>query len=135
MQLATVKDGQPWCCTVHFAVDPELNLYWVSSDHTRHSQEIAAHSQVAAAIVIQFAPGKPVIGVQVEGNAIPIANPVDAAAALRIYTGRHDKGEDFYQNFIAGKAQGTLYKLTPRLYTVFDTENFAGNPRRELVIS
>lgn len=31
MQLVTSVDGQPWVCSVWFATDDELNIYWFSS--------------------------------------------------------------------------------------------------------
>ena len=53
MQLATAMSNQPWVCTVHFASDDELNLYWTSKIERRHSMEIAKNNKVSAAIPIE----------------------------------------------------------------------------------
>ena len=69
MQLATTRDGRLWICTVWFIADAERNLYWASLPTRRHSQDIAANSEVAAAIAVQYGIGESVIGVQLEGSA------------------------------------------------------------------
>lgn len=53
MSLATVSDGRPWVCEVHFAYDEDLNIYWRSLKTRRHSQEIAQSPYVAGNIVKQ----------------------------------------------------------------------------------
>ncbi|MES2971687.1 MAG: pyridoxamine 5'-phosphate oxidase family protein [Patescibacteria group bacterium] len=45
MQLATSVDGRPWACTVHFYADDNFNLYWISTEARRHSQEIHLNSR------------------------------------------------------------------------------------------
>lgn len=51
--LASVKDGKPWVCEVHFAYDDDLNVYFRSLVSRRHSQEIAENANVAGTIVRQ----------------------------------------------------------------------------------
>ena len=51
--LASVKDGKPWVCEVHFAYDDDLNVYFRSLTSRRHSQEIAQNPYVAGTIVRQ----------------------------------------------------------------------------------
>ena len=53
MSLATVSDDKPWVCEVHFTYDDDLNLYWRSKTHRRHSEEIASNPNVAGNIVKQ----------------------------------------------------------------------------------
>ncbi|MBP7837512.1 pyridoxamine 5'-phosphate oxidase family protein [Candidatus Saccharibacteria bacterium] len=53
--LASVKDGKPWVCEVHFAYDNDLNVYFRSLTSRRHSQEIALNPHVAGTIVRQHA--------------------------------------------------------------------------------
>jgi len=50
MQLATALDNQPWVCSVWFAADKDLNIYWFSSTTRRHSGEVLKNKKVAAAI-------------------------------------------------------------------------------------
>lgn len=131
MQLATVRDGQPWCCTVHFLPDENLNLYWLSTPSRRHSQEIRDDARVAAAMAIQSAPGKPVIGVQVEGDARRVTDHETIKKVMRQYVDRHGKDEQWHDEVVAGRDEHLLYCLQPRLYTLFDQQNFPEDPRQE----
>jgi uncharacterized protein YhbP (UPF0306 family) len=129
MQLATVDGDQPWACTVHFVADDESNLYWLSLPTRRHSQEVAKHGKVAAAIVVK--PSMPVIGVQVEGDAEEISDKETVAAVMKRYVAKYNKGQKFYDNFVAGKNEHRLYKLTPHLFVLFDEVNFPDSGRQE----
>src|SRR5947209_528279 len=71
MQLATVKDGQPWICTVYFVADDDLNLYWMSARERQHSVEISNDPKVAAKVV-QDAERKQAL--QITGTAIEVGD-------------------------------------------------------------
>lgn len=128
MQIATVSGNRPWICTVYYVEDEAGNLYWLSSPPRRHSQEIEQNPNIAVTIVVKS--DQPVVGVQIEGEA----NVIDDAEVVRFvmerYLLRHGVGKDFYDNFIAGKNQHQLYKLTPKSIVLFDEVNFAGDPRQ-----
>jgi uncharacterized protein YhbP (UPF0306 family) len=129
MQLATVSGNQPWICTVYYVADDELNLYWLSLPTRRHSQEIKEHPKVAAAIAIKH--DKPVIGIQVEGDAEEVADTKTVAGIMKKYVAKYEAGQGFYDNFMAGKNQHKLYRIRPRLFVLFDEENFPENGRQE----
>lgn len=131
MQIATVEGSQPWICTVYFAPDDALNLYWLSLPSRRHSQDIASGSKVAVAIPVKF--DKPVIGIQAEGAAHEVTEPGDIANVMQKYVGRYNSGQEFYDNFVAGKNKHKLYKFTPRKFVLFDEVTFpVGQGRKEL---
>ncbi len=134
MQLATVCGDQPWCCTVYFVADEDLNLYWISSPERRHSQELHQHEKIAAAIPIKYTPGEQVIGIQVEGGGHLVENPTEIKEAIRLYADRYQRGEDWYNDFIAGKNNHKLYRLKPRLFVLFDEVAFPNDPRKEWVL-
>jgi uncharacterized protein YhbP (UPF0306 family) len=134
MQLATIADEQPWCCTVYYVADEALNIYWISKPERRHSKEIQSHQKAAAAIPIEHTYGEDVVGLSIEGVATLIENPEEISKAIRLYTNRYDRGEDFYNDFLAGKNSHKLYRLTPRLIVLFDEENFPDDPRKELFV-
>lgn len=50
MQLATVRDGQPWVCNIHFVPDGNGTLYWLSKPTRRQSLEITDDSRAALQI-------------------------------------------------------------------------------------
>src|SRR6478735_1055920 len=77
MQVATFNDGQPWICTVTFASDDDLNLYWVSNKDRRHSIEILQNATVAVAIVKSTDPKQ---ALQITGTARMITSDASAAA-------------------------------------------------------
>ena len=133
MQLATVRDGQPWVCNLHFWADDDGYLYWISTEARRHSQEIKDDKRVAAAIAVQTdeeVPGTPPIGIQVEGDAELVTGP-EMQPLLRKYFDYHRKPEKLYDEIIAGENPHKLYRLKPRLYVIFDVQNSPKDPRKE----
>lgn len=50
LTLATAADGEPWNCTLAFAPDDDLDLYFLSDPSTRHCREIATDPRVAVAL-------------------------------------------------------------------------------------
>lgn len=134
MQLATERDGQPWLSTVHYYVDDDLNLYWISTESRRHSQEIKDNPRAAAAIAIQTdeeIPGNVPIGIQVEGNAELIKDPEIIKKYLRKYFDYTQKPETIYEDIISGANPHRLYRLKPSLFVLFDVQNFPDDPRQE----
>lgn len=131
MQVASVAGDQPWCCTVYYVVDEDLNLYWASIPSRRHSQEIHEHSKVAAAIPVQHDIGKKVIGLQVEGTAKKIeSGDLDINPIAKKYAQRFGRDEQWVEDFSNGKTEHRLYKLEPNAIVLFDEVNFAGDPRK-----
>lgn len=133
MQLATVKDGQPWCCTVYFVADDSLNLYWASKPERRHSQDIAKHGKVAAAIAVKDIKGEKVIGIQVEGNAEIITSSDEILPIATSYANKFGRSELWIRDFTNLKTDHQLYKLTPRLFVLFDEVNFPHDTRLEWI--
>ena len=134
MQIATVSEDQPWICTVYFATDDDLNLYWLSLPSRRHSQEIEKNSKVAITIPVKF-DKNPIIGIQAEGSAESVTDQEVVAALMKRYTERYQTGQDFYNNFIAGKNKHLLYKFTPKCFVLFDEVNFPDESRQEWKLS
>lgn len=87
MQLGTVgDDNKPWVCTVWFAHDKDMNIYWFSSTKRRHSVDVKTRPSVSAAFCIPKSPddgGRG--GLQVEGEATLVKNPVEIAKATKLY--------------------------------------------------
>ena len=131
MQLATVSGDQPWSCTLYYVADENLNLYWISTPDTRHSKQIHTNKKVAASIPVKFK-DLTVVGVQAEGDAVLVEDTDEIKSAIRIYTDKFDRGEDWYKDFIDGKNEHKLYILKPRLFVLFDRENFPDDSRQEL---
>lgn len=68
MSLATVDSGGVWVSDVIYIHDEHFNLYWMSSEHVRHSKAVMENTQVAGSITINGA-GQDNSGVQFDGIA------------------------------------------------------------------
>ncbi len=133
MQLATVAGEQPWVCTVRFVADDQQNLYWASLPTRRHSQELKDHAQVAGAVVVQNVIGTPVIGIQIEGSAEMLEPPLDNRAIAERYAAKFKRDPAWVEDFMAGKTEHRLYKLTPSSIYLFDEEHFPGGERQKVL--
>lgn len=131
MQLATSVDDQPWSCSVYYVADERFNLYWASLPTRRHSREIEVNGRVAAAITLETAVDKPVVGLSIEGTAALVERPADIKPIAIRYGQRFDRDQQWVRDFSAGRTQHKLYKLVPRSIVLFDEQNFAGDPRQE----
>lgn len=130
MQLATVSDNQPWCCTVYYVHDAACNLYWASVPSRRHSQEIAQHSPVAIAIPVQHTKGEPVVGIQMSGSAELLEPSPELRQIALMYAKKFGRDQSWVEDFISGKTEHRLYKFVPTEIILFDEVNFAGDPRQ-----
>ena len=68
MQLATSIDNQPWVCSVWYAADKDLNIYFFSSTTRRHSEELLKNNKISAAIVLPQTPEDASRGLQLQGT-------------------------------------------------------------------
>lgn len=129
MQLATQADGQPWCCTVHFFVDDDFNIYWMSTEKRRHSLEIGESAPAAIAMAVESRAGHPVIGIQVEGDARRIHDASEDV--ITAYAARHGRDGTFVKEVLNGESEHKLYQLVPRLFQLFDKKNFPDSPQQQ----
>jgi uncharacterized protein YhbP (UPF0306 family) len=130
MQVATAKDGQPWACTVYFAFDKELNLYWISTPTRRHSLEIENNSKVAGVIVLPHKPGQEVRGIQFEGVAKSLGKK-ESMNALKHYMLRFGMPIKRVKEILAGKDKHVCYGIKPSSIILFDEVNYPDSPRQE----
>lgn len=134
MQIATCAKNVPWNCTVYFAYDEELNLYWISKPTRRHSQEIIDNPRVAAVIVHdQQPPQSAVRGLQCEGIA-ELLSGADEEKAAKIYTRQLDREESLLQDIRSGENPHKFYRIRPRRFVLFDRINFPEQEQQEYVL-
>jgi len=131
MQLSTEADGQPWTCSVWFAADSDLNIYWFSSTTRRHSKEVMKNPKVAAAIVLPHTPEEKPRGLQLEGIAELLTNPKDIEKASSVYEGRIFSKDtvDEFMNF--EDKPHRFYRIKPNSFVLFDVVNFPDESRQE----
>jgi len=131
MQLATMRGEQPWICTVYFVIDDTYNLYWASLPSRRHSQEIAEHPNVAAAVPVNFVKGEPVAGLQIEGTAEMLQPAETHRPIAQRYAEKFGRDDAWVDAITTGRTEHRLYKLTPALYVLFDEVHFSGDQARQ----
>lgn len=132
MQLATVRDGQPWVSNVWFTADEDFNIYWFSSITRRHSQEVADDNRVAGAIALPQTPDDSPRGLQFQGTSEMLANGDDIAKAISLYVGRIFTREKIREFIEHTDRPHRFYKIKPTQFVLFDVTNFPDNPRQEL---
>lgn len=131
MQVATSKDNRPWACSVYFAFDKDLNLYWISTPTRRHSMEINDNENVAGTIVLPHTPGDAARGIQFEGSAKKLTNKTEIFFGMKCYVKRFGMSKERMNEIIEGKDAHVCYKIAPKLYVLFDEVNFPDQSRRE----
>ncbi len=131
MQLATSVGGQPWCCTVYYAADDNLNLIWASLPPRRHSQEVAKNPNVAGVVVYDQQPPQPSVrGIQFEGTARQLQGN-EEAAACQLYVQHLKRPDPLLDDIRSGKNPHKIYQVDVSKYVLFDSTHFPKNPRQE----
>jgi uncharacterized protein YhbP (UPF0306 family) len=120
LSLATVKDNKPWVCEVHFSYDDGLNLYFVSSQETRHAQELIANPHVAGNIVTQHHKNQKVRCVDFEGMATMLDGEEAAASAYKAYIERYGASEGLL-NEIKKDGNTRFFKIAVETFYLFDS--------------
>lgn len=132
MQLATSVDDQPWVCSVWFAVDDDLNIYWFSSITRRHSQEVMKNKKVGGAIVLSQTPDDPPRGLQFQGITELLTDEKDVNKAISVYAGRIFSKEKIKEFMEHKEKPHRFYRIKPTQFVLFDAVNFPENSRQEL---
>lgn len=128
MQLATVRDGQPWLCNVYFVTDKDNNIYWTSARIRRHSKEINDNPIVAATIVHDATKKQ---AVQITGKAYEVdhdaVEQIDALYSEKF--GKKDRLTEIKANLPDGRA---YWVLKPEAIFLWDEVNFPEQPKQEV---
>lgn len=134
MQVATSNGKKPWVCSVYFAFDDELNLYWISKTTRRHSEELRRNSHIAGAIVVSHTMGDKVRGLQFEGRATELTDKKRAMLGMSWYAKRFGMPKERMQRIVENLDGHVCYKIAPKLYVLFDELNFPKTPRQEYAV-
>jgi uncharacterized protein YhbP (UPF0306 family) len=134
MQVATESNRQPWICTVYYAVDSDLNLYWLSLPTRKHSKEIKINNKIAAAIPVVFVNGEKVVGIQVQGIAEELESSSNFRKIAELYADIFNRTKDWVEDFCKNETDHKLYKITPKKFVLFDERNFPEDPRQEYTL-
>ena len=130
MQVATSSENKPWVCTVYFAYDELLSLYWISSKDRRHSKELRLNPSVSGTIVLPHTPGDAVQGIQFDGTAKELSDLSEARKGMSYYAKRFSMPQDRVETILTGSDGHVCYKITPSSYVLFDEVHLSDNPRQ-----
>jgi len=87
--LATsADDGIPIATPLFYYPDAEGSLYWLSSPDSRHSRNLNVRDRVAVAIFVPATDWTEIRGVQMEGTAGAVEDPILRASVLVKYRQR-----------------------------------------------
>jgi uncharacterized protein YhbP (UPF0306 family) len=127
MQLATVKDGRPWICTVYFASDTTFSLYWSSMRSSRHSREIVGDSHVAVTVVRDTERRQ---ALQMTGDASEVSGQA-LEHAHNLYTKKFGPKDFDIEEMKKHTADGRSYWVfKPTSISLWDQVNFPNAPKQ-----
>lgn len=130
MQLATVRNGQPWICTLYFVADNEFNLYWTSGRDRQHSLEIVNDPR-AAVTVVRDTERKQAL--QITGNAFEV-NDDDIDRVHSLYTAKFGPKDYDLEEMKRHKPQGRGYWVfNPNAIWLWDEVNFPDSPKQKYI--
>jgi uncharacterized protein YhbP (UPF0306 family) len=125
LSLATTcADGEPSIAPLFYIADEELNLYWLSSRSSEHSQNLLRSPRASAAIYCSAKSWREIRGVQLRGPVGIVAEPERRAVIVKKYCERFNLG----RVFSLAIRRSTLYSLQPEFFRLIDnSKGFGGN--------
>jgi uncharacterized protein YhbP (UPF0306 family) len=117
LSLATTgEDGQACVAPLFYIVDENLSLYWLSSESSLHSLNLAATPRAAATVYRNVKKWKEIRGVQLRGSVSKVTEPQRLSALVKAYCERFKLGR------VPRLAlrQSTLYCLQPDFFRYID---------------
>ena len=134
LSLATCRDNQAWSTDLFYASDVSCRLYFVSSDTTRHCQNIAANPQVSVSISGEFTDWGAIKGLQLDGVASLVSNS-DRDAVHAIYIAKFPSLRKLYEapeneqdrQIVARLSESHFYRITPSWVRLIDNSKGFGH--------
>jgi len=124
LSLATTgEDGEACVAPLFYIADAEFSLYWVSSESSLHSANLARSPRAAATVYRSVESWKQIRGVQLHGVASKVTEPQRRNALLRAYGERFKLGRVFR----LALHQSMLYRLEPEFFRYIDNSAVFGS--------
>lgn len=127
LTIATRNAQSIWAATVFYIADAEMNLYFLSSERTRHIQDIDSHNEVAVTIYQDVSDWQSIQGIQAKGHVSHVEED-DKSSILNQYTSKYIFLKELLKNpkneqeeRIAQQFKTiSLFKLNPFYYRIID---------------
>ena len=121
MTLATVGEDGVWATAVFYASDA-FDLFFLSARHTRHAQNFAWQSHIAAAIQEDYKDWPVIQGIQLEGDVVQLQGR-ELAAALALYQAKYPFLAQAAPPIQAALTKVNWYRLRPtKLYFIDNSQ-------------
>jgi uncharacterized protein YhbP (UPF0306 family) len=131
LTIATVdREAWPQAASVFYTSDDALNLYWVSGEKSRHSQNLERVSRVAVTIHNETWDWRDIHGVQIDGQARRVIDPDETERAWALFRDKFP----FTAEFTDQIARSSFYVLKPQWIRLIDHSKYFGH-REEFTIS
>ncbi|MGO9316694.1 MAG: pyridoxamine 5'-phosphate oxidase family protein [Terracidiphilus sp.] len=117
LSLATTgADGQACVASLFYIADKELSLYWLSSESSLHSLNLARTPCAAATVYRSVESWKKIRGVQLRGTVSKVTEPERRAALVKTYCERFKLGRALR----LALRHSALYCLQPDFFRYID---------------
>lgn len=138
MDIAASRDDFPWISAVYYAVDSELNFYFVSLKTSRHGKYIQENSKVALSIYDSTNPPAEADGIQIEGKAKIVEDENLEGAVRTLFSKRFEDDEkqrEYFDNYdkYSGDSEKKIFKVeTENIYKVTGAYSRSKVPQKPL---
>lgn len=124
LTIATVnREAWPQAASLFFVSDDTLNLYWVSGEKSRHSQNLERVNHIAVTIHHETWDWRDIHGVQIEGTARRLIDPDETDRAWALFRDKFP----FTAEFTDQIARSAFYILTPKWIRLIDNSKYFGH--------
>ena len=129
--IATLdQDTQPQAASLFYVSDDALNLYWISDEKSRHSQNLERFSQIAAAIHNEMWDWRDIQGMQINGQARRLVAPDAIDRAWMLFREKFPFASEFADRI----ARSSFYICSPKWIRWIDNSKGFGH-REEFTLS
>lgn len=124
--LATVaEDGSPCACNVQYAVDEAMQLYFVSSEKSLHSQNLVREHRVALTVYAHDDRAQNIHGLQIRGIAQALNKADECNKAWDVYIDKYNFAAAI-PKFKQILENETFYRVTPHWVRWIDNRKSFG---------
>ena len=123
------REAMPQAASLFYVSDDVLNLYWVSGEKSRHSQNLERVGHVAVSIHHETWDWRDIHGVQIEGVARRLIDPDETDRAWALFRDKFP----FTSEFTDQIARSAFYMLAPKWIRLIDNSKYFGH-REEFTI-